>query len=183
VSASASPSGTPTPVVTSYGTIAEQKKALPRSRDGMQTGAVMGRLVAATPEQARVADAWLRYWQVRAKAFMTAKVDPTSRDGVATGKAAQILTKLANSRRKNGSYTAGALIVNPTRITVNGDVAVVLDCMVDESRDVYADGTMEPGFPEKFGTRGTLKKTQGGWLTDSYSDDQKLCTNEGMEQG
>ncbi|MDQ1292894.1 MAG: hypothetical protein QG608_775, partial [Actinomycetota bacterium] len=60
-SPSVSDSATPTPIMTSYGTSAEQRKALPKSRDGMQTGAIMGRAVAANSDEAAVADAWLHY--------------------------------------------------------------------------------------------------------------------------
>jgi hypothetical protein len=183
VSPSTSDSATPTPIMTSYGTIEEQKRALPKSRDGMQTGAIMGRAVAANSEEAAVADAWLRYWQVRAKAFMEAKLDPAARDSVATGEAAAEITRPTNDRRKKKVYTRGTAIFNPTRIAINGNTAVLLDCMLDDSRDVYPDGTVEQKGINSYGIRAVLKKSQGTWRTDSFSDDQKLCSNEGMEQG
>jgi hypothetical protein len=182
VSPSVSDSATPTPIMTSYGTIEEQKKALPKSRDGMQTGAIMGRAVAATPKEAAVADAWLRYWRVRAKAFMEAEVDPAARDAVATGEAATEITGPANDRRKKKVYTRGTAIFNPTRITIDGNSAILLDCMLDDTRDVYPDGTVEQKGINSYGIRAVLKNSQGTWRTDSFSDDQKLCSNEGMER-
>ncbi|MDQ1295183.1 MAG: hypothetical protein QG608_3068, partial [Actinomycetota bacterium] len=158
-------------------------KALPKSRDGMQTGAIMGRAVAANSDEAAVADAWLHYWQVRAKAFMDAEVDPAARDAVATGEAAAEITGPTNDRKKKKVYTRGTAIFNPTRITINGDTAVLLDCMLDDSRDVYPDGTVEQKGINSYGIRAVLRKSQGTWRTDRFSDDQKLCSNEGMEQG
>jgi hypothetical protein len=181
--ASTSPSPNTTPTMTVYGTVEEQKRALPKSRDGMQTGAVMNRAVATNPEEEAVADAWLRYWQVRTKAFMDAKVDAAARDSAATGKAAKEITEFTSSRKKHKVYTHGAVILNPTRITIKDDTAILLDCMLDESRDIYSDGTMEQKGITSYGTRAVLKKSQGIWRTDSFLDNQKYCTNEGMEQG
>jgi hypothetical protein len=182
-SAGDSAAPTPTPTMTVYGSVEEQKRALPKSRDGMQTGAVMNRAVATGPEEAAVADAWLRYWQVRTKAFMDAKVDAAARDSAATGKAAKEITEFTSSRKKHKVYTHGAVILNPTRITIKDDTAILLDCMLDESRDIYSDGTMEQKGITSYGTRAVLKKSQGIWRTDSFLDNQKYCTNEGMEQG
>jgi hypothetical protein len=182
-SAGDSAAPTPTPTMTVYGSVEEQKRALPKSRDGMQTGAVMNRAVATGPEEEAVADAWLRYWQVRMKAFMDAKVDAAARDAVATGKASKELTELTVDRKNKSVYTRGVIIVNPTRIIIKGDTVTLLDCMLDESRDVYPDGTIEQKGVKEYGTRAILKKSQGSWRTDDFLDDQKLCTNEGMEKG
>jgi hypothetical protein len=179
-STSPSPSTTPTPTMTVYGTIAEQKAALPKSRDGMQTGAVMGRAVATNSDEAAVADAWLRYWQVRTKAFMDAKIVPSSLDSVASGEAHQEVVTGAKNRRAANGYTQGAIILNPTRITISGQQAVLLDCAVNESRDVYSDGTQEQVGIQTFGYRITLKEYQNSWRTHDIVRDKKLCTNAGM---
>jgi hypothetical protein len=182
-STSPSPSTTPTPTMTVYGTVEEQKASLPKSRDGMQTGAVMNRAVATNPEEEAVANAWLRHWQVRTKAFMDAKLDPTARDAVATGYAAKKMTELTKARKDAHGYTRGVVILNPTRIIINGNTAILLDCAMDDSRDVYSDGSVEQKGINTYGTRATLKKSQGLWRTEKYTVDQKLCTNKGMEQG
>ncbi|MDQ1295107.1 MAG: hypothetical protein QG608_2992, partial [Actinomycetota bacterium] len=158
-------------------------KALPKSRDGMQTGAIMGRAVAANSDEAAVADAWLHYWQVRTKSFMDAKVDPAARDAVAIGLAAQEITQLTNNRRKLKKYTHGVINLNPTRIIINGNLAVLLDCAIDESRDVYSDGTIESIDLLPTGFRADLKQNQGSWYTENFVFEEKLCTNKGMEQG
>jgi hypothetical protein len=182
-STSPSPSATPTPTMTAYGTVEEQKASLPKSRDGMQTGAVMNRAVATNPEEEAVANAWLRHWQVRAKALMDAKADLTALDGVATEDAAERTIQHAKIHAKNKSYTEGVVILNPTRIIIQGNTATLLDCALDESRDVYSNGTQEQGGIVSVGVRATLKRSQGSWRTTKYTFDEKLCTNEGMEQG
>jgi hypothetical protein len=180
---STSPSPSATPTMTVYGTVEEQKASLPKSHDGMQTGAVMNRAVATNPEEEAVADAWLRYWQVLAKSFMDAKLDPAARDAIATGEAAERITKLTNARKAANDYTHGVIILNPTRILINGNTATVLDCALDESRDVYADGTVEHKGINTHGFRAILKKSGKTWLTDRITTDDKLCTNKGMERG
>jgi hypothetical protein len=177
------PSTTPTPTMTVYGTVEEQKRALPKSRDGMQTGAVMNRAVATDPEEEAVADAWLRHWQVRMKAFMDAKLDPAARDAVATGQAAKEMTELTNAHKAGNYYTRGIVILNPTRITINGSTAILLECALDDSRDVFPDGSVEQKGINAYGSRVVLKKLQGTWRTEKFDIDQKLCTNEGMERG
>ena len=174
-----SASATPTPTLTSYGTVEEQKKTLPKSRDGMQTGAVMGRAVAATPEEAAVADAWLRYWQVRARAFMDMKIPTEELNATTSGEARQEIITGTTQRKNVNTYTQGSIILNPTRITVSGKQATLLDCAITDSRDVYSDGTQERGGTKTYGFRVALTKVQGSWYTKKITLDKKLCTNEG----
>ena len=175
-----SASATPTPTLTSYGTVEEQKKTLPKSRDGMRSGAVMGRAVAATPEEAAVADAWLLHWQVRTRAFMDAELDPTALAEVATEDALQKTIQQTKIHMKNKSFTEGVVVLNPTRITISNNTAILPDCALDNSRDVYSDGTHEMGGIISVGVRATLKKSQNSWRTAKFTFDDKLCTNKAL---
>jgi hypothetical protein len=113
---------------------------------------------------------------------MDVKIDPAARDSAATGEAAKEITRLTKERKNKKVYTRGTVILNPTDIKITGNSAILLECMLDESQDVYSNGKSQTGI-HTYGFRAILKKTQGTWHTDNFLDDQKLCTNSGIEQG
>ncbi len=122
-------------------------------------GAVAG---AETPEAQAVVEAWFAYWDVRAKSFGSAEVDPKL-GSVAAGDAVADVVRYVAYLRKNKLRTVGDTKLGVSDLKVDRTSATLSSCGVNKSIDRRADGSPAEQLSPYFTIAGTLTQAGGTW--------------------
>jgi len=121
-----------------------------------------GKVEATTPEQQEVVDAWFAYWDVRAKSYGEAKVDPALGQ-VAAVTAVSDVVQYVNHLRQKKLRTVGDTKFDVSKVRVDGRSAVLESCATNKSIDVTADGAPAEQPVPFFTADGTLVQRGGQW--------------------
>lgn len=154
--ASSTPSETPTP------TEAPTAAGDPTEADSTGNDVYARDIVAETPDQQAVADAWVAYWAVRSASYGAAEVSPDL-GTVATGSAATEVIDYVAMLASKKWRTEGDLIIDVSSVEVDGDSAQLVSCMENGTVDRDAAGEpVEPLVPY-YDTTATLVRSDDAW--------------------
>ncbi len=117
---------------------------------------------ATSPEAKAVVDAWFGYWDVRAKSFGSAKVDPKLGSVAAADAVADVVQYVAYLRKEK-LRTVGDTRFGVSDLEVDGSTATLTSCGVNKSIDRRSDGSPAEQFTPFFTIAGTLKQAGGTW--------------------
>jgi hypothetical protein len=119
-------------------------------------------IVAETPDQQAVADAWVAYWTVRSASYGAAEVSPDL-GTVATGSAAAEVIDYVAMLASKKWRTEGDLIIDVSSVEVDGDSAQLASCMENGTVDRDASGEpVEPLVPY-YDTTAMLVRSDDVW--------------------
>ena len=121
-----------------------------------------GKIEATTPEQQAVVDAWFAYWDVRARSYGRAEVDPAlGRFAAAT--AVSDVVGYVRHLQHDKLHTVGDAKFDVSKVQVDGSSALLSSCAVNKSLDVTADGTPAEQPVPFFTADGALVQRAGHW--------------------
>jgi hypothetical protein len=133
-------------------------------------------VVATTAEQQAVADALLRYLEVRLVAFNKAAVDLNQLRGVASGRALSVVTGRVAQLRAKKQHTIGEVWVDIRKVTVTGTTSTTLGCMDNTTIDVDTSGRAVEMPVPYYTVTGALEKAGGtAWLVKSINIADQRC--------
>lgn len=121
-----------------------------------------GEVAATTPEQQAVVDAWFAYWDVRARSYGKAKVDPALGQVAAATAVSDVVGYVAHLQHDK-LHTVGDTRFDVSKVQVDGNSALLSSCAVNKSIDVTADGTPAEQPVPFFTADGTLVQRGGQW--------------------
>lgn len=121
-----------------------------------------GQVAATTPEQQAVVDAWFDYWEVRARSYGQAEVDPALGQFAAATAVSDVVGYVRHLQHDK-LHTVGDTKFDVSKVQVDGNSALLSSCAVNKSIDVTADGTPAEQPVPFFTADGTLVQRAGQW--------------------
>lgn len=119
-------------------------------------------IVAETPDQQAVADAWVAYWTLRSASYGAAEVSPDL-GTVATGEAASEVIDYVAMLASKKWRTEGDLIIDVASVEVEGDSARLRSCMENGTVDRDASGEAVEVLVPYYDTTATLVRSDNAW--------------------
>ena len=121
-----------------------------------------GQVAATSPEQQAVVDAWFDYWEVRARSYGQAEVDPALGQFAAATAVSDVVGYVRHLQHDK-LHTVGDTKFDVSKVQVDGNSALLSSCAVNKSIDVTADGTPAEQPVPFFTADGTLVQRAGQW--------------------
>ena len=131
--------------------------------------------ISVTGARASVADALVRYLQVRFTAYHRAEVDRAALTAVARGSAVDQVRSYVSGLHQRQQHTVGEVWLDVGTVRIRGAEATITSCMRNASADADEhDRVVERDLPPAYDVRATaVRGPRTRWLIDTIRFDRR----------